>query len=141
MNKFVNIAILVLLAVFISFRINVACSELSKHQEGEQPTTLAEEIFELPAVFHTTRFSAQQPDVSADLQLVNEEFELTIFDTRQNTIKVLSGQWDVPNLTAIRLTTEDNLVFQYTIEGDELHLTEYGAPGVVPEQFQKSQPD
>jgi uncharacterized membrane protein len=73
MNKLVNIVILVLLALFISFRINVACNQLAEQKKTEEPK--ADMEIEFPAFYSGVLPCASCPGIQYTLILKEGRYE------------------------------------------------------------------
>jgi len=124
MNKFANIAILILLAVFISFRINVACNELSR--DSSTTGTLSSSI-ELPASFYGTLTCNTCPETYIELHLDRDIYsETRQYSTRDFMPYAGMGNW---NLSGDTLTTYKdsglaNLTF--LVKADSLYWLQNG---------------
>ena len=90
MNKFINITILVLLAIFISFRINIACNELRKSGEAEQENA----ELSIPSSFTGILPCADCPGIQYVLTLDENSFtEVSRYKDRSSEPFITEGAW------------------------------------------------
>lgn len=101
-NKVINITIILLLAIFISIRLSVACEQLHKEKansEDHQP--------EIPAAFSGTISAASAPGVEYFLVIEEEKFkEVSWFIDRDPTPFTTEGTWEL-NGDTLRLFSEN----------------------------------
>ncbi|MCC5913786.1 MAG: hypothetical protein JJU46_05380 [Balneolaceae bacterium] len=77
-NKAVNIIIILLLVLFISFRLSIACDELNRERPAELPES--EEITDLPLSFTGTVPCEGCPDTEIHFHLDQNRYELLEWD-------------------------------------------------------------
>jgi hypothetical protein len=124
MNKFINIAILVILVVFISFRINVACNELSK--ENAAPGNLTSQI-ELPSFYYGTLTCTTCPETYIEMHFNRDIYsETRQYSTRDFMPYSGMGNWKVSGdtLTTYKDSGLTNLTF--LIRADSLYWLRNG---------------
>lgn len=115
-NKGVNIVLLLLLVIFISFRISTACSELEKMNLSEPP------IAELPKTYTGTLPCADCPGIWYYFQIGEDSFiELMQYRDRSLDFSETIGTWELwgDTLFAYR---DDELYQAFLYEEDELLL-------------------
>ncbi len=123
MNKFINITILVLLAVFISFRINIACNELRKSGETEQENT----ELSIPSSFTGILPCADCPGIQYVLTLDDNSFtEVSWYKDRSHEPFVTEGSWDQSGDTLRIFENEQDHLKTFLIEGRQLILLDQG---------------
>lgn len=124
MNKFVNIAILVLLGVFISFRINVACNELSKNKSSGDTFSA---LIDIPSTYHGTFNCTTCPETHIELSLNHDIYsETRQFSTRDFMPYTGMGKWQISGdtLTTYKDSGLTNLTF--LIRPDSLYWLQNG---------------
>ncbi|MCC5906074.1 MAG: copper resistance protein NlpE N-terminal domain-containing protein [Balneolaceae bacterium] len=105
MNKVVNIAIIILLAIFISFRINVACNELAREKQLETPQ--ADTKIELPAFYTGVLPCASCPGIQYWLILKEDHYEeISRYQDRDPTDFSKTGLWTLASDT-LRILDDD----------------------------------
>lgn len=139
MNKFVNIAILVLLAVFISFRINVACNELAK--PGETSPIEAMDL-DLPVIFQGTIPCMECPDATVTLHLEGTSYLLQhkTEGTPETTLEE-RGSWELRADTLFTFDTASNLATTYLLTDQDLIPLDRPANATYPRRLEKVTPD
>lgn len=124
MNRFINIGILFLLVLFISFRINVACNELrsEKPQEEKLP-------FEIPITFNGILSCSNCVGIDYILILENDRFheKNNYMDDGMGAIEVY-GRWDFRSDT-LNLYAEEFLQYKRFLweEGELIFLDVNGS--------------
>lgn len=105
-NKFINIVILLLLALFISFRLFTACNQMNNEPQAE----LNDTIDSPPAVFRGMIPCADCPGIDVYLLLEeNNRFrELNWFRDRSPEPFVTEGTWTLQGDTLTLFSNEDN---------------------------------
>ncbi len=118
-NKAINIIILLLLILFISFRLNVACSQMDR--EGEQH--ISEEIENLPVVFYGTLPCADCPAIDYHIVIEEESFtELSWYRDRDPDPFKKTGEWVLRDDT-LRIFDGETDELVKTFHFDDDHLT------------------
>jgi len=91
MNRVINIGILLLLVLFISFRVNVACNELRSDKSGIEAVQA-----ELPVTFTGLLSCDDCPDIQYTLTLDNGKYVETSFSIGGDSAPVQSeGIWEL----------------------------------------------
>lgn len=117
MNKFINIGILLLLVLFISFRINVACNQLDKKPAVEK-SNLA-----IPSTHETVLPCASCPGIEYSLTLNEDLFlEKNIYIDRAEQPVQIVGVWEVRSDTLILINDKDLIHKRFIIANDSLTL-------------------
>jgi uncharacterized membrane protein len=89
-NKVINIIILLLLILFISFRLNVACSQMDRESEQR----ISEEIENLPLTFYGILPCADCPAIDYHIVIEEESFtELSWYRDREPDPFKNTGDW------------------------------------------------
>lgn len=90
MNRFINIGILLLLVLFISFRVNVACNEL----RSDQPTPETQP-FKIPATFSGILPCTTCVGIENTLTLENDRYiENNIYIEDEMEPIQIEGTWE-----------------------------------------------
>jgi uncharacterized membrane protein len=118
MNKFANIAILVLLGIFISFRINVACNQLAQENE-----VITDADTELPALFTGVLPCASCPGIQYLLILKKDSFEeVSLYIDRNPGEFTETGTWNI-NRDTLRISDDSGrLLKSFLYRENELLL-------------------
>ena len=121
MNKVVNIVIIVLLALFISFRINVACNELAKEKQLETPET--DTKIELPVFYTGVLPCASCPGIQYWLILKEDHYEvISRYQDRDSADFSKTGLWTLAGDTLRILGDDHQTVKTFLYDDDELKL-------------------
>ncbi len=113
-NKVVNITILVLLALFILFRVNTALKQMNSE---DQQTSAS--IEDLPAVFSGVMPCADCPGIESTLVLKENSFEeWSHYLDQSNNLYQVDGTWTLSNdtLKLYRMEGELHKAFIYSRE-------------------------
>ncbi|PWN06633.1 copper resistance protein NlpE N-terminal domain-containing protein [Rhodohalobacter mucosus] len=104
-NKLINILLLLLLALFISFRLFTACNQIQEQPQAE----LSDPISTLPAVFTGTIPCADCPGIEVHLLLKeNNRFrELNWYRDRNPEPMITEGAWSLRGDTLALFDDED----------------------------------
>ncbi len=123
MNKFINITILLLLVIFISFRIHVACNELSR----EQPAVTPEAEIILPSSYYGVFTCYTCPETHIELHLNRDIYsETRQYSTREFMPYAGMGNWIITGdtLTTYKDSGLTNLTF--LVRADSLYWLRNG---------------
>jgi copper homeostasis protein (lipoprotein) len=91
MNRVINIGILLLLVLFISFRVNVACNELRSDKSGSEAVQA-----ELPVTFTGLLPCDDCPDIQYTLTLEEERYVEKSFSIEGESAPLQSeGIWEL----------------------------------------------
>jgi len=117
-NKVVNITILVLLAVFIIFRINTALNQMNS---DNQQTSAS--IENLPAVFSGVLPCADCPGIESIVALYDDRFEeLSHYRDRGNNLYQVDGNWALTGDTLKLYRVEDEIHRAFLFSREEIRL-------------------
>jgi uncharacterized membrane protein len=119
LNKYINISILLILGIFISLRINVACSELEKLSDEEVP----EETFSVPVSYSGVLPCASCPGIQYSLVLEDEKFtEASWYIDKDPNPFVKNGTWQQSADTLRLFDDSGELLKSFLLEGREIIL-------------------
>lgn len=119
MNKFINITILLLLGIFISLRINVACSELEKLSDEKT----AEETFSIPVSYSGVLPCASCPGIRYVLVLEDEGFtEASWYIDRDQLPIVQKGDWQQTSDTLRLFDDSGELLKSFLLDDRDIIL-------------------
>jgi len=117
-NKFINITILVLLTVFILFRINTALNQMNSDDEQ-----VSQSIEDLPAVFSGVLPCADCPGIETVIVLNETGFEeLSHYQERGNNLFQEEGTWSLSGDTLKLYRSEDELYKAFIFSRDQIKL-------------------
>lgn len=117
-NKVVNITILVLLTVFILFRVNTALKQMNSEDEQKSQT-----IEDLPAVFTGVLPCADCPGIESIIVLNEDSFEeLSHYQDRGNNLYRVDGTWTLTSDTLKLFRIEDELHKAFVYSRDQIKL-------------------
>jgi len=119
LNKYINISILLILGIFISLRINVACSELEKLSDEETN----EESFSIPVSYSGVLPCASCPGIQYSLVLEDEKFtEASWYIDRDPNPFVNKGTWQQSADTLRLFDDSDELLKTFLLDDREIVL-------------------
>ena len=117
-NKFINITILVLLTVFILFRINTALNQMNSDDEQ-----VSQSIEDLPAVFSGVMPCADCPGIETVIVLNETGFEeLSHYQERGSNLFQEEGTWSLSGDTLKLYRSEDELYKAFIFSRDQIKL-------------------
>ena len=117
-NKVVNITILVLLAVFIIFRVNTALNQMNKGEQVQSGT-----IEDLPAVFTGVMPCADCPGIEYIVVLNEDGFEeLSHYLDRGSNLYQVEGVWSLTGDTLKLYRDEEELHKAFLYGRDQIRL-------------------
>ncbi|MFO7798613.1 copper resistance protein NlpE N-terminal domain-containing protein [Rhodohalobacter sp.] len=117
-NKVVNITILVLLVVFILFRVNTALKQMNSKEEQ-----ISQSIENLPAVFSGILPCADCPGIESIVVLNEESFEeLSHYQDRGNNLYQVDGTWTLTGDTLKLYRVEDELHKAFVYSREQIKL-------------------
>ncbi len=117
-NKIINITIIVMLIIFISFRISIACEELQKDSQN----------FEYPVIDLPAAFTGSLPEISSSetvyyLELNQEHFkEVTFYRDNKLNSSVTAGTWTQSADTLYLFTEDDEILKRFRYVNNQLIL-------------------
>ena len=115
-NKFINITILVLLTVFILFRINTALNQMNSDDEQ-----VSQSIEDLPAVFSGVLPCADCPGIETVIVLNETGFEeLSHYQERGNNLFQEEGTWSLSGDTLKLYRSEDELYKAFIFSREQI---------------------
>ena len=116
MNRFVNIGILLLLVLFISFRVNVACNELRSEKTQQEIFP-----FEIPVTFSGILSCSNCVDIVYTLTLENDRFyeKNNYLDDETDPVE-MDGRWDFRSDTLYLYNEEIVQYKSFSWEEDKL---------------------
>ena len=117
-NKVINITILVLLTVFILFRINTALKQMSSDDKQ-----VSQSIENLPAVFTGVLPCADCPGIESTLVLNENSFEeFSHYRNRGNNLYQVDGTWTLTGDTLKLYRVEGELHKAFLYSRDQIKL-------------------
>lgn len=118
MNRFINIGILLLLVLFISFRVNVACNELMSNKPLQEITP-----FKTPVIFSGILHCNACVGIDYTLTLESDKYlENNLYVADDMGLIEIEGTWDFRSDTLF-LYIEESLEYKrYLWKGNELIL-------------------
>ena len=115
-NKFINITILVLLTVFILFRINTALNQMNSDDEQ-----VSQSIEDLPAVFSGVMPCADCPGIETVIVLNETGFEeLSHYQERESNLYQAEGTWSLSGDTLKLYRSEDELYKAFIFSREQI---------------------
>ena len=115
-NKFINITILVLLTVFILFRINTALNQMNSDDEQ-----VSQSIEDLPAVFSGVLPCADCPGIETVIVLNETGFEeLSHYQERESNLYQAEGTWSLSGDTLKLYRSEDELYKAFIFSREQI---------------------
>ena len=115
-NKFINITILVLLTVFILFRINTALNQMNSDDEQ-----VSQSIEDLPAVFSGVLPCADCPGIETVIVLNKTGFEeLSHYQERDSNLFQEEGTWSLSGDTLKLYRSEDELYKAFIFSREQI---------------------
>ncbi|PKD45014.1 copper resistance protein NlpE N-terminal domain-containing protein [Rhodohalobacter barkolensis] len=117
-NKVINITILVLLAVFILFRVNTALNQMNS--DDQQPS---QSIEEFPTVFTGVMPCADCPGIESTVLIEEESFtEWSHYQDRGDNLYQVDGNWSFSGDTLKLYRVEGELHKAFLYSKDQLQL-------------------
>lgn len=117
MNKLINIGILLLLVIFISFRVNVACNELNSDRSNSSG------YHDLPVTFQGILPCESCPEIQYSLTLEEERYiEYSITLQEAITHHHTEGKWKLIADTLYIYDMNDSAVKKFLWRKDEIVL-------------------
>lgn len=117
-NKFINIGILLLLVIFISFRINVACNQLDK-----KPDNPSSSILNIPSDFEAVLPCASCPGIEYKLTLTENRFiESNVYIDRSDQPVEIDGIWEIQSDSLFLLKDNERIHKRFIISNHSLIL-------------------
>lgn len=127
MNKFINIGILLLLLIFISFRINVACNQLEKEPADEETGLV------IPSTYETVLPCASCPGIEYSLTLDENLFlEKNTYIDRSNVPVQIEGIWEIQSDTLILMNDKELIHKRFMITNGSLTLLDNEGDPMLP---------
>lgn len=121
-NKTVNIIIVVLLVLFISFRLSVACDELNRDRTPPADLSESEQIDNLPLSFTGTVPCDGCPDTEVHLHIEEDCFELLEWDLSDDLpSEPKKGHWVLSGDTLTIYSTELEPHAQFLFSEDRVN--------------------
>ncbi|MCC5940247.1 MAG: hypothetical protein JJU37_01795 [Balneolaceae bacterium] len=121
-NKVINITILLLLVIFISIRLSIACEELNKSAVDQQTNNQVGDI-ELPAAFSATAVSSSDHQLHYSLILKDNRFkEVVLFDDESQSTIENTGLWEISNNRVTLTDHQGELLKLFRLQESELLL-------------------
>lgn len=118
MNRFINIGILLLLVLFISFRVNVACNELMSDKPLQEVIP-----FKTPVIFSGILHCNACVGIDYTLTLESDKyFENNLYIDDDMGLIEIEGTWDFRSDTLFLYVEESQEYKRYLWEGNELIL-------------------
>lgn len=118
-NKIINITILALLVLFISFRLTTACGEMDNREQVRE----SDPIEELPAVFTGMMPCADCPGIEMHLLIDEDGFtELSWYRDRSPEPFKTEGTWVLNSDTLSLYSSENELLKSYLFDGETVKL-------------------
>ena len=117
MNKFINIGILLLLVLFISFRINVACNQLDR--DSIEPAS----DLTIPSEYEGVLPCASCPGIEYTLRLDFSRFqENNIYIDQSDQQIDIDGNWEIRADTLFLISDEELIHKRFLIKNESLTL-------------------
>lgn len=120
-NKIINITILLLLVLFISFRISMACEQMNR--DADDTLTESEQIDNLPVTFSGQLPCADCPAIDYYLLIEEDGFTgLSWYRDRSPDPLEETGRWELRDDTLSIYDEHDGLLKTFLFEDDRLTL-------------------
>ena len=117
-NKFINIGILLLLGIFISFRINVACNQLDK--KPDNPTS---SFLNIPSNYEAVLPCASCPGIEYRLTLTENRFmESNVYIDSSDQSVEIDGTWEIQSNNLVLLKDDERVHKRFMIDNLSLIL-------------------
>lgn len=118
-NKVINITLLLLIILFVSFRISTACSQINQENE----TAESENIEELPISFSGMTPCADCPGIEYYLHIEEDHFtELRFYRDRNPEPFVTTGSWFLQNDTLTIYNENEEVLNTFLFSEDRLTM-------------------
>lgn len=129
-NKIINITIVSLLVLFISFRLTTACGEMNNRDQVQE----SDPIEELPAVFTGMLPCADCPGIEMHLLIEEEGYtELSWYRDRSPDPFMTEGNWALKNDTLSLYIDNNELLKVYLYDGETITLLDHNRQQVTGE--------
>ncbi len=116
-NKVINITLLVLIVLFVSFRITSACNQMDKNQQS------VESAMELPASYSGVIPCADCPAIEYRLYLEEDQFtEFRTYMDRNPEPFVASGTWSVSSDSLSLTSADGESISTFLYDGDSITM-------------------
>ena len=135
-NKIINITILLLLVIFISIRLSVACEQLNKTESAVSGEVASQTELEIPSAFSGQYALSDDEIIHYSLLLSQGQFtEVYLMDDSEQLI--IDGQWEQLEDNLHLMNEQGELLKQFQIAGNELVLREKTeqSTGTIPVGF------
>lgn len=116
-NKVINITLLVLIVLFVSFRITSACNQMEKNKDR------GESAIEIPASYSGVIPCADCPGIEYRLYLEEDQFtEFKTYMDRNPEPFVASGTWSVISDSLSLISADGETISTFLYDGDTITM-------------------
>ncbi len=135
-NKIINITILLLLVIFISIRLSIACEQLNKSESTVADEVATQTELDVPSAF-SGQYALSDDEIIHYSLLLSEGQYTEVYLINDSEQLIIDGQWKQHEGNLHLQNEGGELIKRFEIEGDELILKEKteNSTGILPVGF------